>query len=81
MPELTSIQEELLRVIRENIITDMFGSHCDLTSAEIIKEMKVKPAVNYLTRALRSLEKKGKIKVKTSYEAGHQGLKRIIKVL
>lgn len=82
MPELTSLQYDLLRVLEQNSKRDLLRKVCKLTGAEIIAKMEKKPSSeNYLTTALKILEQKGKIRVSTSYEVGYQGMRRIITIL
>ena len=83
MPELTDLQEELLKIIKNNSDRDGFFEKptCKLTSLEIIEKMKIKPAhENYISRMLKACENKGKIKVVKKHFEG-QGLKRIITIV
>ncbi len=81
MPELTDLQEELLKVIKEHSNKDFFGASCDLTNEKLIKAMKVKPNhVNYISAILTDLKRKNKIKTVRKQITG-KGLKRIITII
>lgn len=81
MTELTDLQTELLKIIKENSTKDFFRASCDLTNDKLFKAMKIKPNhVNYISAILTDLTKKRKIKTERKQIAG-KGLKRIITIL
>jgi hypothetical protein len=81
MSELTELQSELLRVIKEFSKKDFFGASSELTNAKLIGLMKLKPNhENYISRILVDLTKKNRIKTARKQITG-KGLKRIITLI
>lgn len=81
MSELTELQSELLRVIKEYSKKDFFAASCELTNAKLIGLMKLKPNhENYISRILVDLTKKNRIKTARKQITG-KGLKRIITLI
>lgn len=82
MEDVTSLQQEVLEVINEYAKKDMFAfATCDLTNNQIYSKLNTKPSSElYITRVLRSLREKGKIKTERKMIQG-KGLKRIITIL
>lgn len=80
----TEIQQELLEILNEYAergLPLIGDKTCKLTNTKIFSKMKTKPShENYISRALKVWENKGKIKITHKHFAG-EGLKRIITIL
>lgn len=84
MPELSDLQGELLEVIKANSQKqkELFANHiCKLSTPELIEKMTIKPKQeNYVSKMLKRLQEKGKVRVSHKYIVG-EGQKRIIEIL